>query len=253
MKYAHLNARKKLRVAKFFRFKNSANLQKVRHTSSFCVLFFLTATLVLNKFNFKKVREVPHSFEDCLEIDACLVFFSKQSNSIVRYSMQTSEKQPYLLPLEHHLLHVEGCPKGKFLVATTQNRKIGSYSIVFWAWNSSKFLYIFDESVQPEGIQVLDSQRLVVFGKNRFKVFDTKTVQCVQNVKVDGFVQQVHLVRDSLLLLVFQDESYFTIDLDTRETMQVSHAGSTKILVFLKDLRLLLDSTDIRNITKIDL
>ena len=242
-----------MRIIKFIRFKNSAGLQKVQNSVSFCVLFFLKSTLILNKHSLKKLKEIHQCYDNCLETNYSLIFFSKQKNKIIRYSIHDSNEQIFETPPDNKLLQLKGCSTKKYLIATSQNTKLGSFSILFWGLSSSKLMYVLDEEQQPEGIQMLDQTRLLLFTKNRLKVFDTSSMKFSTNIKLEGRIKEVQLIRNSLLLLILQDESHFTINLVSKEIAHLSYSDSSQILIYLKELSLLLDSTDIKNIKKIEL
>jgi hypothetical protein len=213
----------------------------------------MNATLVLNKFNFKKIREISHFFEECFEIDSWIIFSSKQNNTVSKYSMRTSEKQNLNLPLNHNLKHLVGCPTKKNLIGITENRQTGSSSIVFWGWNAPDFRFILDEIIQPDGIKVLGNDRVAVFGQNRLKIYEISSVQCVQNLEVETSIQEIHVLSNSFLLLISQDESFYSLDLNSKKTLCILPSGSQRQFVYLEQLQLLLDSTDINRIKKIEI
>ena len=156
--------RQTLRVSKFIKFKQSVNLKNIQNTLSFCVLFFSKTTLILRKSTFKRVREIKSSFERCLEIDYNLVFFSPKKSQIIKISMIDFRSQNFVLPPEHILISLEGCPTKKFLVGITRHRNLLAFSLVFWVWDNPNFLYIFDLNPPVENVKILGLNSLVVFG-----------------------------------------------------------------------------------------
>ena len=197
----------------------------------------MNTTLILNKNKLKKIREIHNTFQNCLENNYSLIFFSNQQNKIINYSMHQCNEQVFEVPMNHNLLHVQGCLTKKYLISISQNSKTGFYSVIFWSLYNSKVIFILNEDSQPEGIQMLDSSRLLLYSKNRLKVFDTSTFQCLKNIKVEGRIKEVQLIRKYLLLLILQDEKHFTINLDTKETVYLSDSDSIRMLIYLISLK----------------
>lgn len=139
------------------------------------------------------------------------------------------------------------------LFAITQNRKIGSFSVVFWTWSKPDFLYIFDEMGQPDGLRVLDEKRIAIFGKKRLKIYDTQSVQCTYNTPLEKNIQELHLLPHSKILLLFEDESFSSLDLNQRKIESITTPGLSNQYLYLKYLQILIDSTDIHDVKKIEL
>lgn len=124
---------------------------------------------------------------------------------------------------------------------------------MFWRWSNTEFSHVIHENAPPEGLCLADPVTLVVFGQNRLKVFDLDTFECVRQISMQKPIQELRNVREGKLLVVAQDESFLTVDVENGHVDEVSRAKPPRVLVFLKDLQLLLDPTDIADIKAIQI
>ena len=233
-----------MKVIKFMRFRDSAGLQKVICTESFCVLFFLKVTLFLRKTSMKKIQETNEGFEDCFEIDNHLVLYSRQRNAIKKISMSDFSSQVFNLPMEHNLVNITGCPTKRFLVAVTRNRKIKSSAIIFWLWNVPDFVYIFDGNPPPENITLLSPERLVVFGAKTLRLFDSNKIKFIASIAVDEAVSEVFALGPGSVVIRHRDESFSVVDLETRRVKTLPYQD----LLFLEDSKLMLHLPEISRV-----
>lgn len=221
-------------------------------TTSFCILFFAKIALVLRKSSLAKLREIPGTFSNALELDFNLVFYSTQAHEIVRFSMIDNSKHSFYLPLEHDLVSAEVCRAKKFIVAITRHRHGNrGHSVVFWTWNNSQFLYIFDEKRSIHGIKILDDTRLVVFGHSGLKVFDNDKIEFTGNVHFDGQLRAVHFHGKDHLLLHFKNGDFFLADLATSDRRRISPYGKQVRLVYMPEIRTMWELTDVHNFCKV--
>ena len=227
------------------------SLQRVEQTKNCCILFFLERTVILVKSTLEKLKELSDPFDGVLEIDSHLIFFCRHSNLILKVPLNNSKTREYILPPKHNLISIEGCPEKKFLVGITQNPELDTYAVVFWVWDNSQFSYVFDEKIRLEGVKLLDKDRLVVYGKSHFKIFDSEKVKFVQSVQVDGEIRKVFLSRKDRLLLVFSDDTHFSLNLKTRETKLLGEPGKEGALVFLETPKILIDLNDLNSVQSI--
>ena len=124
--------------------------------------------------------------------------------------MIENSKHYFYLPLEHELVAVDVCSSKKFVVAITRHSQgIGGNSVVFWTWNNSQFLYIFDEKRSIHSIEILDDTRLIVYGHSGLKVFDNNKVEFTGNLHFDGQLETVHYYGKDHLLLRFKNGNFF--------------------------------------------
>lgn len=231
-----------MKLIKFMRFRESNSLQKVTCTESYCILFFLKATLILNKTNFQKIHESNLSFENAIQIEKNLILSSKQRNAIIRISTETLETQPYNLPFEHNLINLAACPYKKFLVAVTRNRVIGTHAILFWLWDLQDFVYIFDGKPIPNGISILGPSRLVVYGGKSLRVFDSDKIKFMERVELGRSVRWVEGIGDNRVIVRHVDETCSIVDLLGGAVKRIG----LQDLLFLRESNMLLHVPTVR-------
>lgn len=247
-----LKNRNNFKLIKFYRFKKSANLVKVVCTSSFCILFFSTISLVLRKINFSKIKEIPGDFDNALELDYNLIYYSKKSQEILRFSFIDNTHQSYYLPLEHELVAVDACSKKKYIVAITKNRNLSnSCAVVFWVWNNSQFLYIFDVKKSIRGIKILDQNRLVVFGKNSLKLFDNMKIEFTMNIEFEEEIKELFFYGQNQLMIKFTDKGFYLVDVTSKDKQRIQKYGRKSHLVYMDGFRTMIEVVDVHTMCKV--
>jgi hypothetical protein len=166
--------------------------------------------------------------------------------------MIDNSRHSFYLPIEHDLVSVEVCSVKKFVVAITRNRKVPrNNSVVFWTWNNSQFLYIFDEKQSIHSIKILDDSRLIVFGNSALKVFDNNKVEFTGSMYFDGQLKEAHYYGKDHLLLHFKNRSFFLANLVNNDQRRVSPYGKKVRLVYMPGIRTMWELTDITNCCKV--
>lgn len=235
-------------MAKFIKFKQTVQLNKVSNTLSFTCLFFSKATLILRKSTFKRLRELKLPYDDCFEIDNHLIFYSLQKASITRLAPAQTSTFSYNLPPEHHLVSLRGCPKKKFLVGVTQHEKLETTSVVFWVWDNKNFVYIFEQNLAIEHLKILSPSLLVVFGSCTLKTFDSEKVRFVRTIQSEGEVADVFGFQENQILLRLENGAFFKMDLLSQKTQKVKARGEEGRFVFMEKIKSLLDVSNLKSI-----